>query len=91
MNAPARSAALDDPRKPRGGRSLVAGFATPAPSDLTISQWLDHTAAAHPAREACVFVAEGRRWTWPALRDDADRLAAGLLRLGFARGDRLGI
>ncbi len=38
-----------------------------------------------------MFREQGLRWTWSQLRDESDRLAAGLARLGFAKGDRIGI
>ncbi len=83
-------------RRPLGGLSHVVGSTTPPLSDRTVSQWLDHTAAQRPDHPACVFRdAQGRehdtRWSWAQLRDEADRLAAGLLALGLQRGDRLGI
>jgi fatty-acyl-CoA synthase len=78
-------------RAPRGGLSYVVGDTTPPLSDWTIPQWLDHTAAQRPAHLACVFRESGTRWNWTQLRDEADRLAAGLLTLGLQRGDRLGI
>ncbi len=79
------------PRLPRDGLSHVVGEDTPALSEWTIPQWLDHTAAQRPDHTACVFSEAGVRWSWAQLRDNADRLAAGLLKLGFERGDRLGI
>ncbi|MFN5154728.1 MAG: AMP-binding protein [Betaproteobacteria bacterium] len=80
-----------DPRRPAGGLSHVRGATEPPLSDLTIPAWLDATAGRLPDAEACVFVDADVRWTWAQLRDESDRLAAALLRLGFARGDRLGI
>ena len=80
-----------DPRRPAGGLSHVRGAAEPPLSDLTIPAWLDATADRLPGAEACVFVDAGVRWTWAQLRSESDRLAAALLRLGFAKGDRLGI
>ena len=78
-------------RAPRDGLSQVAGAAEPPLSELTIGQWLDATAGQHAGRTACVFPEQGLRWTWSQLRDETDRLAAALLGLGFAPGDRLGI
>jgi fatty-acyl-CoA synthase len=80
-----------DPRSPRGGVSHVVGAAEPPLSDLTVGGWLDATAARLPDHPACVFREAGVRWTWKQLRDEADRLAGGLLRLGLAKGDRVGI
>jgi fatty-acyl-CoA synthase len=80
-----------DPRAPRGGVSHVIGATEPPLSDLTVAGWLDATAERLPDHPACVFREAGVRWTWRQLRDEADRLAGGLLRLGLAQGDRVGI
>ncbi len=78
-------------RLPIDGLSHVVGESTPALSEWAIPQWLDHTAAARPGHTACVFTDVGLRMNWAELREQTDRLAAGLLKLGFAKGDRLGI
>jgi fatty-acyl-CoA synthase len=78
-------------RAPKNGLSHVAGANSPPLSERTISQWLDETAAAYPNRLACVFAEQGVRGTWAQLRDSSDMLAAGLLKLGFHKGDRIGI
>ncbi|MGW0390655.1 AMP-binding protein [Streptomyces sp. NPDC003042] len=57
----------------------------------TIGDNLDRTAARFPGRDALVDVAAGRRWTYAQLVADVDTLALGLLDLGIARGDRVGI
>jgi fatty-acyl-CoA synthase len=80
-----------DPRSPKGGLSQVVGVTSPPLSELTIGEWLDATAATWPNRTACVFCDTKLRWTWVQLRDEADKLAGALLRLGFVTGDRLGI
>jgi len=88
MNATPEGAAA---RKPQDGLSLVVGETASPLSSLTIGEWLDATAGRHGDSPACIFHAEGLCWSWAQLRDEADRLAAGLLQLGFAKGDRLGI
>jgi fatty-acyl-CoA synthase len=80
-----------DSRSPVAGLSHVVGASGPALSELTISEWLDNTAARWPERTACVFCDTGLRWTWAQLRDESDKLAGALLNLGFVTGDRLGI
>ncbi len=57
----------------------------------TIGANLRRIAATYPASEAMVDVPTGRRWTYSQLDADTDVLAAGLLALGIAKGDRVGI
>ncbi|HEY0485803.1 MAG TPA: AMP-binding protein [Mycobacteriales bacterium] len=57
----------------------------------TIPANLLRTAARWPDRDALVEVATGRRWTYAALTGDVDAVARGLLALGVAKGDRVGI
>jgi fatty-acyl-CoA synthase len=78
-------------RAPRDGWSHVIGVSAPPLSEQTIPAWLDDTAARCPNRTACVFREQGVRWSWQELRERADRFAAALLRLGFDKGDRVGI
>ena len=80
-----------DPRLPQGGLSHVRGATEPPLSELTVSAWLDATAARWPDKTACVFSEQGLRWTWAELRERSDSLAAGLAALGLVKGDRLGI
>jgi len=57
----------------------------------TIGDNFDATVARFPDREALVDVAQGKRWTYAALRADVDRLARALLAIGVKTGDRVGI
>ncbi|MFE5490097.1 AMP-binding protein [Streptomyces virginiae] len=57
----------------------------------TIGENLDRTVRRFPGRDALVDVAAGRRWTYAELAADVDALALGLLDLGIAKGDRVGI
>jgi fatty-acyl-CoA synthase len=82
---------IDQSRIPIDGLSHVRGSAVPPLSGMTISQWLDATASRFAHQTACVFREQGQRATWAQLRDSSDVLAAGLLKLGFVKGDRLGI
>jgi fatty-acyl-CoA synthase len=44
-----------------------------------------------PDHEALVSLPQQRRLTYSQLRDSIDRVARGLVNLGFNRGDRVGI
>jgi len=57
----------------------------------TIGDNLHRIAAQYPASEAVVDVPTGRRWTYEQLDADTDSVASGLLTLGIAKGDRVGI
>ena len=65
--------------------------ATPLLGD-TIGGNFDATVRAFGDREALVDRARaGRRWTYAELAADVDALALGLLEMGIAKGDRVGI
>jgi fatty-acyl-CoA synthase len=57
----------------------------------TIGGNFDRTVATFGGRPALVDIAAGRRWTYRELAEDVNALAAGLLGLGIAKGDRVGI
>ncbi|MFO1200053.1 MAG: AMP-binding protein, partial [Burkholderiaceae bacterium] len=57
----------------------------------TIGALFDRTVARHPAREALVVRHQDVRWTWSELARRVDAIAAGLLGMGLAPGDRIGI
>jgi fatty-acyl-CoA synthase len=57
----------------------------------TIGDNLDRTVAAHGDRDALVDRASGRRWSYRELAADVNAIALGLLDLGVAKGDRVGI
>ncbi len=59
--------------------------------DDTIAQNFLATAARFPDREALVDRASNRRWTYAELAADVDAVAHGLLGLGLAKGERVGI
>jgi fatty-acyl-CoA synthase len=57
----------------------------------TIGSYLDGIAARFGEREALVVAHQNVRWTYRELQERAERLAAGLLKLGLKPGDRVGI
>jgi len=74
------------------GWSYVCGPGSPPLLGTTIGQAVDRAAAKFGEREGLVVTHQaGLRRTFAQLREDIDRLAAGLLELGLRPGDRLGI
>ena len=71
--------------------SYARGATAPPLLDRTIGADLERTAARYGDREALVEVASGRRWTYAELDAAVDDVARGLLALGVAVGDRVGI
>lgn len=57
----------------------------------TVGVVLEEAAARWPESDALVVRHQGIRWSYRQLNEAADRLAAGLLHLGLAPGDRVGI
>jgi len=58
---------------------------------LTIGAYLDDVAKRDGAREALVVPHQRVRWTYAELKARSDEFASGLLSLGLAPGDRVGI
>jgi fatty-acyl-CoA synthase len=71
--------------------SYARGETSPPLLEETIGDNLRRTVAEHGEREALVEVASGRRWTYAELGAAVERFAAGLLRAGVEKGDRVGI
>jgi fatty-acyl-CoA synthase len=67
----------------RGGDTPLLG--------ATIPEHFAAVAAAHAAREAVVSLPQQRRLRYAELAAAIDRVARGLVALGFARGDRVGV
>ena len=57
----------------------------------TIPEHVASVVAAHGDREAIVCLHQGRRLTYAQLAAEVDRLAAGLLGMGVAVGERVGV
>jgi fatty-acyl-CoA synthase len=60
-------------------------------ADLSIGEQFEYTASSYPGNLGLVSMAQGRRFTWSELFTTADRLAAGLARIGIEQNDRVGI
>jgi acyl-CoA synthetase (AMP-forming)/AMP-acid ligase II len=67
----------------RGGETPLLG--------ATIPEHFAQVARTHAEREALVSLPQQRRLSYAELAVAIDRVAAGLVVIGFARGDRLGI
>jgi fatty-acyl-CoA synthase len=76
---------------PENGLSYVRGATDVPLSDATIGVFLGDTARRFPDRPAVVFREQHVRWTWREFVHEVDALAAGLVALGVAKGDRVGI
>ncbi len=74
--------------------SVMSYASAPAAQPLigeTIGQALERTARRLPDRPALVVRSQDVRLSWSGLLDAVDAFAAGLLALGLAPGDRVGI
>jgi len=74
-----------------GGASYVSGVSTVPLLGETIGELLERITREHAEHEALVECRTSRRWTYTALNNAVDSLAAGLLDLGVGKGDRVGI
>ena len=59
--------------------------------DETIPQNLARTVTRHGDRDALVSVEQGIRFTYAQFADEVDQVARGLMGIGVAKGDRVGI
>ncbi|HEY4940283.1 MAG TPA: AMP-binding protein [Rhizomicrobium sp.] len=57
----------------------------------TIGACFDRIAEAHGGRDGLIVRHQDVRWSYAAYRREVDRFAAGLLALGIAKGDRVGV
>lgn len=78
-------------RTPRDGLAHVAGETKEPLLQLTIPQLLQLAVAGNGPRDAAIFPEQGRRLTWDQLEQEVDAFAGGLIKLGIAKGDRVGI
>jgi fatty-acyl-CoA synthase len=80
-----------DARRPQGGQSHVAGSTGEELKFMTIPALLERAVARHGSQDALIYAPTGQRLSWRSLVQQADEVAAGLLALGMAKGDRVGI
>jgi long-chain acyl-CoA synthetase len=71
--------------------SIVAGPTHPKLLDITLGELLTIQALHYADYECLVFPWTGARWTYAQLKDEADRLARGMLAMGIQKGDRVGV
>jgi len=76
---------------PRDGLSHVAGDRSAPLLEKTIPELLAETVRRQGPRDAAVFLAQDKRFSWDELGEAVDAFAAGLLALGLDKGDRIGI
>jgi fatty-acyl-CoA synthase len=75
----------------QSNESYVRGATDVPLIDDTLGTYIDRIARRHADNEALVVVHQDVRWTWRELACRVDDLAVGLMRLGLAPGDRIGI
>jgi fatty-acyl-CoA synthase len=71
--------------------SYSQGADQPPLIDLCIGEILDQVATRYPESPALILRQEKLRFNWRQLQAEVERTARGLMALGFARGDRVGI
>ncbi len=71
--------------------SYVHGASTTPLLGATVGTAFDRTVARWPDRPALVVRSQNVRWSWRELAERVEALAAGLVALGLAPGDRVGI
>ena len=71
--------------------SQLAGATAEPLLEDTIGRVFDRTVERFPDHDALIVRHQGIRWTYREYQREVDRLACGLLALGIAPGDRVGI
>lgn len=75
----------------QGTTSYSKGPDYPPLMNLCIGQILDQKAERYPDSPALILCQEHLRFNWKELQAEVERTARGLMALGFAKGDRVGI
>ena len=73
------------------GTAHSIGVTNPPLLEETIGSAFDRTVAKHPDHEALVVPFQGIRLTYRELGEQVDRVARGLMAIGLAKGDRVGM
>ena len=73
-------------RTPINGLSHVKGDESEPLLELTIPALLAATVSKFSNREAAIFSSQNIRWTYAEFAKQVDRLAGGLVALGFKKG-----
>lgn len=76
---------------PRDGLAHVSGATDRPLIEATVPAFLAEVVRQHGDRPAAVFRATGDRWSYAEFAAKIDALAAGLLAIGIAKGDRVAI
>jgi fatty-acyl-CoA synthase len=76
---------------PLNGIAHVSGERATPLLCKTIPALFADTVRAHGERDAAVFLAQNKRFSWNELSETVDAFAAGLLSLGLKKGERIGI
>ncbi|MEM9582227.1 MAG: AMP-binding protein [Pseudomonadota bacterium] len=82
---------MQSTRRPLDGFSHVMGRIDTPLIELTLPQLLARTVLDYGDRDAAIFAEQGIRRSYAEFASDVDSLATGLLRLGYGKGDRVGI
>jgi fatty-acyl-CoA synthase len=71
--------------------SYLHGVSSEPLKGLTVGGLFDECAGRFAENDALIVMHQGIRWTWQQLSAEVDQLAAGLISLSLAPGDRIGI
>ena len=75
----------------RPADSYAHGVSDIALAGLTVGRLIEQTAIRYPDNEAIVVPFQDVRWTYRELNRQAEEMAAGLISLGLAPGERIGV
>jgi len=82
---------ITDPRLSPAVRATVNKRYVGPFTDLTIGEFFERQVAEHPDRDWLVMPDRGLRWSYAEFNERVDDLARGLLAIGIAPGDHVGV